>query len=412
MDSAVQTVPHHVPDHVPPELIKPFNLFADEIMTQAPFEAMDDLRQFGRVIWNSANPVFPGSWVLTQADDLRYVLSNPQLFSSQGVAGFTTLEGEDLKLIPLELDPPQHTRFRKLLNPLLSPQAMSKAAPAIAERCVTLIENVQEQGECDFVRDFAMPFPVSIFMQLMGLPEEDQAKLLAWNIALIHTGERPAGSMSVRDAAIDAGRYLEDLADKRRAAPADDIVSFVVSAEIDGQPLSRTEVKGILYLLFLAGLDTVTATLSWFFYHLAANPDQQQQLRDTPALIPRAIDELLRRYSIVVSHRQCQQDVDVAGVHMKAGDWISIIDSLGSTDPQENAKALDVDFNRKGIRHFAFSFGPHFCMGAHLARRELDIALREWLMRVPPWRLKPDATQQAHGGHTFGFDRLELEWDA
>lgn len=405
------TAKFFVPEHIPAELVQPFNLFSDPEMSKCPFAATHKLRQHGRVFWNPTNPLFRGSWVLTRAEDLRHVMSNPHLFSNKGEAGFMTIEGENLDLIPLEVDPPRHTKFRKLLNPVISPPVVAAMTEGVAKRAVDLIEVFRAKGECEFVESFGIPFPVSIFMQLMGLPEEDMKMLLGWENALVHTGETASANASMEAAAIEVGKYLDNLAAKRKADPTDDITSYVVTAKIDGEPLTEREIKGIMYLLFLAGLDTVTATMSWFFHHLAVHPEQQQQLRENLDMIPKAIEELLRRYSIVVSHRQCTRDVEVAGVEMKKGDWISILDTLGSTDPSEFEDPLAVDFERRNVRHFGFSFGPHFCMGAHLARRELEVALREWLTRIPMWRLKPGVEMKTHGGHTFGYDNLDLVWD-
>ena len=212
-------------------------------------------------------------------------------------------------------------------------------------------------------------------------------------------------------AAIAVTNYLQELADDRKANPKDDVITHVVQAKINDVPLTNKEIIGTLYLLFLAGLDTVTATMGWFFHYLAEHPAEQQLLRENPERIKQTVEELMRRYSIVVSHRRCKADVEVAGVQMKQGDWISIFDTLGSTDPAAFKDPLSVDLSRRNISHFGFSTGPHLCMGIHLARRELETALREWLARIPMWRLKPGVDMKTHGGHTFGFDNLDLEWD-
>ena len=402
---------YFVPSHVPASLVHPFDVFADPEMSRCPFERAQRLREHGRAFWNPVNPLFRGSWVLTQAKDLRYVMTHPELFSNNGEAGFMTLKGEALELIPLELDPPRHTAFRKLLNPLLAPAVVASMSEAVTRRAADLIERVRPQGQCDFISSFAVPFPVSIFLALMGLPEGDMERFLAWETALVHTGSTTSENMTMEAAAIAVTGYLEELVADRRKNPRDDITTCIVNARIDDKPLTHKEVIGVLYLLFLAGLDTVTATLGWFFHHLAVHPEQQQLLRDNPDRIKNAVEELMRRYSIVVSHRRCKSDVEVAGVHMKEGDWISIFDTLGSTDPQESSDSAAVDFTRRNVPHFGFSTGPHVCLGIHLARRELEVSLREWLTRIPSWRLQPAAEMRTHGGHTFGFDNLNLVWD-
>lgn len=402
---------YYLPDHVPAELAHPYNLFADEDFRKCPFAAAQKLRSYGRVFWNPTNPLFRGSWVLTEAQDLRYVMNTPQLFSSKANASFMA-SGDALELIPLETDPPRHAKFRQLLNPLISPGVVSRMTEGVTSRAVELIEAVRDKGECDFIEDFAVPFPVSVFLQMMGLPQGEMYKFLAWMKALVHTGKTASDNEAMEAAANAVASYLAQLAEERKAAPRNDITTYVVQAQIDGEPLSQKEILGVLYMLFLAGLDTVTGTLGWFFHHLSENQEQQRQLRENPNLISKAVEEMLRRYSIVVGHRRCLEDVEVAGVQMKKGDWITVTQSLGSMDPDEFANPLQVDLHRPNVRHFAFAFGPHFCMGSHLARRELEISLREWLARVPQWRIRSEDEVEAHGGHTFGFFHLPLQWQA
>lgn len=403
---------YYVPDHVPAEYVKPFNVFTEPGMEKCPFQSAQTMRDLGRVFWNPVNPLFRGSWVLTRAEDMREVLNNPESFASAGQAGFMTLEGAALTLIPLEADPPRHAKYRQLLNPLISPSAVTKMTEGVTRGAVSLIEAVRAQGHCEFNRDFAIPFPVGIFLQLMGLPEAEMERFLAWESVLVHTGDTATGNAAMEAAAVDITNYLVQLAADRRAEPKDDLASFIVNARIDGELLADKEVLGIMYLLFLAGLDTVTATTGWIFHYLAEHPDQQQRLRENPDQISKSLEELLRRFSIITTHRRCTRDVEVGGVPMKAGDWITVNYSMGSTDHALFENPMAVDFDRRNVRHFAFGFGPHFCMGSHLARRELEVALREWLARVPNgWRLKPGTETTTHGGHSFGINAIELVWD-
>jgi cytochrome P450 len=397
-----------VPSHVPPELVHPFDLFNDPEMSSCPFGRIEKLRQHGRIFWNPTNPDYGGSWVLTHAEDLRYVFSNPQIFTSKNkLSGFRADVENQLEMIPLELDGTRHSKFRDLINPLFTPTAIAKLVEGVNERAVELIEAVRAKGKCEFMSAFGNPFPVSIFMQFMGLPQDNTQLFMSWVVDIQHKDDN-----ALRSRATEACcAFLEDLAAQRRAKPTGDLVSYIVSANMDGRSLTDGEVMGVLYLFFLAGLDTVSSTLSWFFHHLATHPDQQQQLRENPQMIDKAVEELLRRYSIVTPHRQCTQDVEIGGVKIKAGDWVTTITGLGSTDPCQFADPLEVNFERKNSRaHLAFAYGAHFCMGLHLARRELQIALREWLARIPMWHLKPGAPTKAHGGFVFAYDHFELEW--
>lgn len=400
----------YVPDHVPPELVSSFDLFGDPAMRDCPFAAAHRLHDNGpRILWSPLGRrggSQRGNWVLTRAEDMRFVLSNPLLFSSKGAAGFSALVGESWDMIPLELDPPEHTKFRKILNPILYPRVVTQMTPGVIARAVELIDAIKDQGGCEFMEAFGRPFPVSIFMQLMGLPAEMMPTFLDWEARLLHGADvatRAAGATEIRD-------YLKELAADRRANPTDDLTSFVVSSDVEGRKFTDDEVMGTLYLLFVGGLDTVASSLGFYFHYLATQPEKQRELRCNPDKIEHAVEEMLRRFSVVASSRRVTQDLELQGVKMRAGDWISIPYALGSLDPNEFACPMDVDFDRGGSRHFGFAYGPHFCIGSHLARREMAVALREWLARIPEFRVKPGSRVEKHGGGVFGVEHLELEW--
>jgi len=398
--------PGYTPDHVPADLVRPFDVANDPESLRCPFSVISKLHDGPRTFWNPDNFMFGGTWVPTRAEDIRFILGRPDLFSNRFEAGFSGLMGEDWDLVPLELDPPEHTQYRKLLNPLVSPPVVAALTPRVIERAVELIEAVLPDGECEFMDAFGRPFPVGIFMELMGLPSDMTDQFNEWEFNLLHDPD-----MAVKAQAASAIRdYLLTLAADRRANPIDDLTSKVVTATIDGRLLDDDKVLGILYLLFVGGLDTVASSLGFFFRHLAENPEDQALLRAEPERIEQAVEEMLRRFSVVMVSRQCKVDVEVGGIQMKAGDWINIGDAFASLDPHEFENPLKVDFDRKNVRHLAFSFGPHFCMGSHLARRELVVALREWLARVPPFRVKEGEIPIAHGSGVFGVDKLVLSW--
>jgi cytochrome P450 len=410
-DDAQMTVARgHVPDHVPHDLVTPFDLFGDPAMRECPFAVMHKVHEDSpRIFWSALGRRGGGqlgNWVLTRAEDMRYVLNNPDLFSSKGVAGFSALVGESWDMIPLELDPPEHTMFRKVLNPILYPRVVSQMTPGVIARAVELIDTVKDQGGCEFMQTFGRPFPVSIFMQLLGLPAEQTDTFLDWEARLLHGADietRVQAAKAIRD-------YLKELAAERRANPVDDLTSFVVQAEVQGRKFTDDEVMGTLYLLFVGGLDTVASSLGFYFHFLATHPEKQRELREAPEKIERAVEELLRRFSVVNTNRKVTRDIELHGVQMKAGDWIAVPYSLGSLDPEEFSCPMEVDFDRSGSRHFGFAYGPHFCIGSHLARRELAVALREWLVRIPEFRVKPGSKVEKHGGGVFGIEHLELEW--
>lgn len=396
----------NIPAHVPPELVSDFTIAAPG--DGCPYARVAALANGPRAIFTPPDMMrAEGGWILTRADDIREVFQKPEIFSSAGIAGFSRIVGEDWPLIPLELDPPQHPKFRAILNGIFSPKRMASMEDGVRARAVSLIEPLVGKKGCEFVEAFGRPFPVTIFMQLMGLPDADMETLNGWEHDLLHSGtmeERLRGAHGFHG-------YLKDLIKLRRAKPADDLATFVLDSEVDGRKLNDQEVMGIYYLLVVAGLDTVAASLGLHFRHLAITPEHQSRLRANPELIPSAVEELLRRYGIVQTRRFVTQETEVAGVKMMPGDRVELMTFLASLDPEEFPDPLKVDLERQPNRHVAFAYGAHRCLGSHLARRELIIAQEEWLKRLPPFRLAEGEAATIQAGGLMGVHALNLAWD-
>jgi cytochrome P450 len=397
----------NVPKHVPRELIADYDIWATPPEAD-PFLAMDRFREGPRVIYTPVHYAGnAGAWVLTRAEDIQKVMGDSALFASKAKSGFTALIGETWDLAPLEVDPPEHRQLRQILDPVFAPSRIEQLTPGLSRFCVTLIEGFLEKGEVEFVNGFARPYPVKIFLELMGLPMEDFDRFVEWGDELLRS--------TTYEGRVKGGRailhYLLGLIEKRRQAPGqNDVTSVVVNATINGEPLPPHRLIGMLYLLFIAGLDTTASSLGFFFKHLAENPENQRRLREKPELVPQAVEELLRTHSVVTTGRHVMRDTEVGGVEMKTGDWIVIGTMFGSRDPAEHAKPAQVDFDRQQTRHMAFATGIHRCLGSHLGRRELAIAITEWLKRVPEFRVKAGETPRMHGGIVFGVDYLPLTW--
>jgi cytochrome P450 len=271
-----------------------------------------------------------------------------------------------------------------------------------------MVESFRQRGECEFIEAFGRAFPVSIFLRLMGLPLDKTADFVAWEEGLLHAKSAEQAMASVR-ATRD---YLITVMNDRRAHPTDDLSSLLANARVDGRSYTDDEVIGSYFMFFLAGLDTVTSALGFIFRELAQQPHLQQQLRDDPGLIANAIEELLRAYTIVESKRWVTQDTEFHGVTMKKGDWIFLGTPICGRDEHEFPDPHHIDFRRENVRHLAFASGPHRCIGSHLARREIKIALEEWLTRIPPFRIKAGETPQAQATIVWGVTYLPLEWSA
>lgn len=409
-DDLTAQVPAPIPPHVPSHLVRDFSVFDNDELSKCPYSAVSKLHDGPAIFWtplsNRGGKVPGGSWVITKAEDIAYVLGQPETFSSKGLTGFSQLIGETWDMVPLESDPPMHAKYRSALAPLVYPKVVKAMSDGIVARAHAMIDDFSDKNYCEFVTSFGRPFPVSIFMQMMGLPSDRMPTFLKWVNDLLH-GETIAQR---QQAALDIRDYLLQLIADRRDNPQDDIATKIVDAKIDGRPYNHDELLGTFYTFFVGGLDTVASTLGWFFKHLAEHPDQQQYLRDNRSEIPKAVDEMLRRYSLQTSSRQCVKDTVIKGVEIRAGDWITLPYPAGGLDPAKFDNPMEVDFSRKNPRHFAFASGPHFCLGSHLAMRELTAALESWFDRIPLFRIKPGSPVEIDGDVVFGIDKLELEW--
>jgi len=392
--------PHAIPDHVPPELVHEFDFRTG--LGSHPHSTVAALHDGPRVFFSPVHHnaiAGSGTWVLTRAEDIRAALQDAATFSSN-----VRRSNSGLSLIPLELDAPDHAKFRALMNPIFSPARMKLLDDKVRELARELAAACAAKGHCDFVEDFAKPFPVSIFLDLMGLPKEHMGRFLEWEALIMRDKQTRAAAMQ------EVSQYLQELITERRRRPTDDLITFAVSAKVDDRPLRDAEVIGICVLLFIAGLDTVTSSFAYHFRHLAEHPADQQSLRKDPALIPSAVEELFRAYAVVNTNRYATRDVDFAGVHIKRGDNVTCSTILASRDPREFERPNEVVFTRSPNLHNAFSYGPHRCLGSHLARREIIAGIEAWLAAIPPFRLRPGAVVNAHGGGVFSLDSLPLVW--
>lgn len=396
-----------IPPHVPRDLVRDWNFATAPGGDRDPFKAISVLHDGPDIFWAPAGRNYHPTWIVTRHELMREILQDPATFSSKAIAGFSRLIGEEWDLIPLEKDPPDHSRYRLLMNPLFSPSRVANIEESVTATAAALIDKMSAKGQAEFITDFARPFPVTVFLSLMGLPLELTPQFLAWEDGLLH-------GKTMEDRINAAGaikKYLVEMIDKRRAAPTDDLTSFAVTAEIDGKKLNDEEVLGICYLLFVGGLDTVASALGFSFKHLAENQENQALLRAEPDLIPAAIEEFLRANASVTTSRFLTRDTEFHGVQMKAGECVALCTGLAGRDAREFPNPHEINFRRENLRHITFSAGPHRCIGSHLARREMKIALELFLSRIPPIRVKAGEAPVTHVTGVFGVDYLPIVWD-
>ena len=350
-----------------------------------------------------------GVVTLSRHEDVVHAFRTPEVFSSDPAAVDI---GNTRPLVPLQIDPPHHSKHRKALDPLFAPKQMVKYEPRVRELIRELINKVADQGHCNFHDAIADPLPSTIFLELLGLPVGRVDEFLALKDGIIRP---PARSMEERREMVAATGQkiyaaLEEVVDARMAERQDDFLSTILDAEVDGQPLTRDDVVDIGYLFFLAGLDTVSASLECIVAFLAQNPAHRQRLVDEPDTIPHAIEELLRYESPVASSaRITAVDTEVNGCPIAAGTRIQLLIGSANTDERAWGNSDEVDFDRESKKHIAFGAGVHRCLGSHLARMELRVALEEWHARVPHYRLA-DGIRLKFSQGIRQIDNLELVW--
>ncbi len=347
----------------------------------------------------------------------EYVLRHHELFSSRVEMRL----GNVRPLIPVNVDPPNHSKYRKLLDPLFAPKRMDEQEEDITRRVNGFIDRFIDHGECNFTEDFAELFPSSVFLGLMGLPEAELRMFLQLRDGCLHPEKIDPGAatdLAKRFEVMDVNgeeiyRYFGDLIDRRRTHPTDDIVSRFLAAEVDGEKLTREDILDILFLFLIAGLDTVSDSLTCFYAYLAVHPEHRRQLAKDPSVIPGAVEELLRWESPVPAGvpRLAVEDTELPdGERVAAGTFVLISYGAANVDPAVYPDAFDVRFDRESNPHLAFGGGVHRCLGSHLARRELRVTLREWHRRIPDYWIKSGHEMLEYRPGLRSVKDLMLSW--
>jgi len=356
------------------------------------------LRDAGPVVFMN------GHYYLTRREDVLAALRNPKVFSSR-----LALQppGYPLPVVPLAFDPPEHTRYRKILQPFFSPQGLSKSRPVLQRHAAEMIAAFADRGECEVMADFARLYPFQVFLDLYGLPLEDRDRLIAWKDAII--ADKPYLSQADIDKGYELLAYLADVIQQRRQNPSSDMLSRVMNSEGNFTDL---ELLGMSHLLILAGLDTVTAAIGFSLFELARRPQLREALRDNPKQIRVFIEEIVRlEPSAPVAPRVTTEIVTVAGMTLPAGTPVRLCMAAVNRDGSDAVSTDDLFMDGKVHRHWGFGGGPHRCLGSHLARIELTIIVAEWLKQIPDFELPADYTPEIKfPSKTFALKKLPLRW--
>jgi len=331
--------------------------------------------------------------VVSRASDIERILQDPELFSSgKGAPSFGNLR----PMIPLQIDPPEHRSYRKLLNPLFSLQRMAELEESMIMLVNELLDTFVDEQEIDFVSQFSQVFPSQVFLTMLGLSMDELPELLDMKDGIIRPHLKIGADMfspeanAYRDATgLKVYEYFSDVLDQLEPG-GEDLLSRLLETEIDGERLSREEVLDVCFVFLIAGLDTVSASLECFYSYLADHPEFRAEIVRDPASIPSVVEELLRWESpVMVVGRTATADTEISGCPVDAGEQILLIIGSANTDDEAIEEAQDVTWDRTPNRHVAFGGGIHRCLGSHLARLELLVALREWHARIPHYQVKP-----------------------
>lgn len=365
-------------------------------------------RSVGWKVMRDAGPVvvMDDWYYLTQREDVLFALRNPDVFSSARI--YDNL-GSPFPLIPLGIDPPEHTRYRQILQPFFSPKALGSLLPSLQQQSVELIDRVAQGGECEAVREIAIPYPSQVFLTLFGLPLEDRDRLIHWKDVSIGLSDNPQPSEADLTSMMEFLGYLKEAVDSKRAQPGDDILSKLL---VGDDALDDNEAFGLCFLFVLAGLDTVTASLGFSLYALAQDPELRAALVADPDQIRVFVEDAVRlEPPAPILQRMTTQDIEIGGTTIPKDAQVRVCLGAVGRDGTDAVSEEKYVLDGKVHPHWGFGGGAHRCLGSHLARMELTLIVGEWLKRVPEFSVKPGVQPEIEWpSPTFGLKELPLVW--
>ena len=359
-------------------------------LREIPELDLDDLpmafdRGAGWAALREAGPVVlsDGWYALTRREDVLAALRNPNVFSSK--KAFEVV-GSPLPLVPAAFDPPEHTRFRKILQPFFSPHALATILPSIQAQAIDIIDSIAERDECEVMSELATPYPSQVFLTLFGLPLRDRERLIGWKDAIIELSiPNAAGETPDLTPALELFAYLTEAIAEHRRNPGDDVLSQVLAGD---DALTDDEALGMAFFFVLAGLDTVTSAIGAAMLELARRPDLCSRLREKPDEIGVFVEEIVRlESSAPVVPRVTTEEVTVAGITLPAGSRVRLCLGAINRDGSDAISSDDLVLDGKVHKHWGFGGGPHRCVGSHLARMEMNVVVTEWLSRITEFEL-------------------------
>jgi cytochrome P450 len=416
MSAHNEKIPSNIPSHIDPRAVVDYDIYGD-----SRFRATGDLHEglfklaeeAGRGIhWTPHNG---GHWFINAHELLLQATRDPELFSSN-----TALvdDGPMVMIPPMEgggephfgpqsMNPPRHAVYRMPLMRAFAPNEIKRMEAGIRALAVDLITSLAPLGRGEFLGAVAEPLPVTVFMKMMGMPLSRLGEFRRWmsNMMSFDDAKRASAFTSVNQA-------MGEIIEARKLAREDDLISRLLDSDIGGHPPTFEDMQSYCLLLFTAGLDTLVNAFTFGMYHLASHPDLQQRIRADRALIPALIEEVLRRYAVVMLPRVVGRDAEFGGVRLKRGERALLMLPAGNLDPNSFPNPMTFDIDRENKAHTTFGSGPHRCVGSHLARLEMRVFYEEWFARMPAVRTDPDERPTYRPGLNLTICKLPLLWDA
>jgi len=408
--------PSNVPSHIDPRDVVDYDIYGD-----TRFRATGDLHEglfalaeeAGRGIhWTPHNG---GHWFINAHELLIQAVRDPGVFSSN-TAGAD--DGPMVMIPPMEdggephfgpqsMNPPRHGVYRMPLMRAFAPNEIKRLEAGIRALAADLITSLAPRGRGEFLNAVAEPLPVTVFMKMMGMPLSRLNEFRGWmsNMMSFDDAKRASAFASVN-------RAMGEIIEARRLAREDDLISRLLDSDIAGHPPTLEDMQSYCLLLFTAGLDTLVNAFTFGMYHLACHPELQQRIRADRTLIPALIEEVLRRYAIVMLPRFVGRDAEFAGVRLKKGERVLLMLPAGNLDPKFFPTPMTFDIDRENKAHVTFGSGPHRCVGSHLARLEMRVFYEEWFARMPDVRVDPEERPTYRPGLNLTICKLPLIWEA
>ena len=379
-----------------------YDIFEQEYIRD-PYQIWDELRNSCPVAHSDR---WGSSWLPTRFEDVFAIAHDHERFSSRSIT-VTPVPHDPagsaeygVRSMPISVDQPAHTWSRRLLLPAFNVRSVEKWEPVTRGLCRSLIAGFAHTGRADAAAGYAQQIPVRVIAGMLGIPADMSDTFTGWVRGVLEIGlQNPEVRIKSRTAII---AFFRECIAERRASPGDDLISELLAAEVDGHPVSEDNIVGMCFLLLIAGIDTTWSAIGSSLWHLATHAEDRARLAADPGLMTTAVEELLRAYAPVTMARIVNEDTDVAGCPMRAGDRVLMSFPAANRDPEKFPDAGKVLIDRGKNPHIAFGVGIHRCVGSNLARMEVRVALEEWMAGIPDFWVEEPAAVTWAGGQVRG----------